>query len=148
MQNFKLTIDLLPKGAWGNDFSITLPKKQWDALRKTCYELAGNKCEICGKETPNLAAHEVWTFDVDNKTQTLKEIVALCPACHGVKHFRNSTRIGYGEQSKAHFMKINNCDFNAFMEHYLEAQATFDELSKIKKWEIIAPLLDELEIEY
>ena len=27
MKDLKLTIDLLPKGAWGKDFSITLPKK-------------------------------------------------------------------------------------------------------------------------
>lgn len=34
---YKLTIDLLPKGAWGNDLSKTLSKKDWDTLREACY---------------------------------------------------------------------------------------------------------------
>ena len=33
MTNLKLTIELLPKGAWGNDFSKTLSKKDWDTIR-------------------------------------------------------------------------------------------------------------------
>ena len=37
MKNYKLTIDLLPKGAWGNDFSKTLSQKNWDILRNKCY---------------------------------------------------------------------------------------------------------------
>lgn len=42
-------------------------------------------------------------FALEEKYRTLREIQALCPACHGVKHFHNSTRIGYGEQAKNHF---------------------------------------------
>lgn len=38
MDNFKLTIELLPKGAWNNDFSRTLPKKEWDIIRSNCYK--------------------------------------------------------------------------------------------------------------
>lgn len=34
MEEFKLTINLLPKGAWNNDFSKTLSKKDWDKLRE------------------------------------------------------------------------------------------------------------------
>ena len=29
MKDLKLTIELLPKGAWGNDFSRTLSKNDW-----------------------------------------------------------------------------------------------------------------------
>lgn len=32
MKNFKLTIEMLPKGAWNNDFSKTLPKKNGTLL--------------------------------------------------------------------------------------------------------------------
>lgn len=32
MKNYKLNIDLLPKGAWENDLSKTLSKKDWDIL--------------------------------------------------------------------------------------------------------------------
>jgi len=134
MKEFKLTIDLLPKGAWGNNLSRTLPQKNWDVLRKAAYEKANNKCSCCGNDKNGLEAHEVWEFDIPKKMQTLKDIVALCPVCHGVKHFRNSQRIGYGEHSKAHFLKINNCTLEDFALHYLEAENLFNERNKIKKW--------------
>ena len=74
MKNLKLTIDLLPKGAWGKDFSITLPKKDWDRLRYATYEVAEYQCEICGTKPETLKAHEVWDFDIPSQTHTLVEI--------------------------------------------------------------------------
>lgn len=72
MSNLRLTIDLLPKGAWGNDFSRTLSKKDWDTLRNHAYAKANHRCVICGNKDSKLDAHEVWDFDVGTKTQTLK----------------------------------------------------------------------------
>lgn len=139
MINLKLTIDLLPKGAWGNNLSSILPKKDWDTLREFCYEKAKHKCEICG-ESGDLDAHEEWNFDTKSKTQTLKNIIALCSACHGVKHFRNSTRIGYGDSAKAHFLKINKCSPIAFASHYAEAQLLFEERNEVLRWKLKADL--------
>lgn len=87
MKDLKLNIELLPKGAWGNDFSRTLAKKDWDTLRRVCYDKANHKCTICGFETDDLDAHEVWDFDIKTKTQTLKDIIAICSKCHGVTQF-------------------------------------------------------------
>lgn len=140
MKNFKLTIDLLPKGAWNNDFSKTLPKKEWDILRNACYAKANHKCEICGFETDELDAHEVWNFDVKTKTQTLVNILTLCSKCHGVKHYRNSTRLGYGEEAKQHFMKVNNCSEMEFATHLVQAQMDFEARNKIYRWKINADL--------
>lgn len=140
MKNLKLTIDLLPKGAWGNNLSKILPKKDWNTLRQACYARANHCCSICGINNVELDAHEVWDFNISTKTQTLKDIIALCPACHGVKHMRNSERIGYGENSKRHFLKINNCDDITFAGHYTEAQFLFDERNKVERWKIKADL--------
>ncbi|MDD4154598.1 MAG: hypothetical protein PHT30_04245 [Bacilli bacterium] len=140
MKNLKLTIDLLPKGAWGNNLSKVLPKKDWDTLRQACYERANQRCAICGIRYAELNAHEVWDFNIRTKTQTLKAIIALCPACHGVKHMRNSERIGYGESSKRHFLEINNCNEIAFAGHYAEAQILFEERNKVERWNIKADL--------
>ena len=140
MKNFKLTIDLLPKGAWGNDFSKTLPKKEWDIVRNSCYERANNKCEICGFETDELDAHEVWDFDIETKTQTLKDIIAICSKCHGVKHIRNSQRLGFGENAKRHFMKVNNCSEMEFAAHLVKAQMDFEERNKVYRWKRKADL--------
>ena len=147
MKNLKLTIDLLPKSAWGTNFSKTLPKKDWDMLRTVVYEQAGNKCACCGKDG-KLEAHEIWDFNIPTKTQTLESIVALCPACHGVKHYRNSQRIGYGKHAKAHFLKVNRCNLNCFIQHYFHAELLFEKRNKVEKWLIKAPLLDKLGINY
>jgi len=140
MENFKLTIELLPKGAWENDFSKTLPKKDWDTLRNLCYDKAKNKCDICGYETDDLDAHEIWDFNINTKTQTLKDIVALCSKCHGVKHMRNSERLGFGENAKRHFMSVNNCSELDFASHYTQAQMDFEERNKVYRWKIKADL--------
>lgn len=140
MEDLKLTIDLLPKGAWGNDLSSTLSKKDWDKLRSFCYERFDNKCAICGENSTKLNAHEIWEFDIKNKTQKLVDIVALCPKCHGVKHFRNSERLGYGENAKRHFMQVNNCKEIDFANHYTKQQFRFEELNEIYRWKIIADL--------
>lgn len=140
MKNLKLTIDLLPKGAWNNDFSKTLPKKEWDILGQKCYERANHKCQICGYVTDELDAHEVWNFDIKTKTQTLVDIIALCSKCHGVKHFRNSKRLGYEEDAKHHFVKVNACTELDFATHLVQEQLDFKERNKVYRWRINANL--------
>lgn len=140
MKDLKLTIELLPKGAWGNDFSRTLSKKDWDILRNECYKRANHHCQICGYETDDLDAHEVWDFDIKNKTQTLKDIIGICNKCHGVKHIRNSQRLGYGENAKKHFMEVNNCNELEFASHLTKAQIDFEERNKVYRWKMVADL--------
>lgn len=140
MEKLKLTIDMLPKGAWNNDFSKTLPKKEWDIVRQKCYERASHKCEICGFKTDELDAHEIWDFDINAKTQTLVDILALCSRCHGVKHIRNSSRLGYEENAKQHFMKINNVSEMDYAKHLTKAQLDFEERNKVYRWKIKADL--------
>ena len=140
MDNFKLTIDLLPKGAWNNDLSKTLSTKDWDILRKLCYEKSNHKCQICGERTDDLDAHEVWQFDEKNKTQTLKDIIGVCSKCHGVIHFRNSVRLGYGELAKKHFLKVNQCSEMEFASHLNKALIEYEQRNKIFRWKMIANL--------
>jgi hypothetical protein len=136
----KLTIDLLPKGAWNNNLSHTLPQKDWDVLREACYTRAGYKCAVCGGSDCDLHAHEIWDFNTSECTQTLLDIQALCPACHGVKHLRHSERIGYGDNAKRHFMRINECEELDFAGACLEADLLFDERNCVLRWKTIADL--------
>ena len=140
MKDLKLKIELLPKGAWGNDFSRTLSRKDWDTLRNACYERANHKCAICGFVTDDLDAHEVWDFNIETKTQTLIDIIALCSRCHGVKHIRNSQRLGFGENAKRHFMNVNNCNELEFATYLTKAQMEFEEKNKIYRWKMVANL--------
>ena len=140
MRDYKLKIDLLPKGAWDNDLSKTLSKKDWDILRNKCYEKANHRCQICGYETDDLDAHEVWEFNIKTKTQTLKNIIAICSRCHGVIHMRNSQRLGFGENAKKHFMKINHASELDFATHLAEAQILFEERNSVYYWSMVVNL--------
>lgn len=140
MKNLKLNIEMLPMGAWNNDFSKTLPKNEWDILRSACYKRANGRCEICGYQTNDLDAHEIWNFDVKHKTQTLINIVGICSKCHGVKHIRNSQRLGYGENAKRHFLNVNNCSELDYASHLTKVLMDFEEQNKIYRWKILADL--------
>ncbi len=140
MNKLKLDIELIPKGAWGNNLRTLLSKKDWDVLRKECYKKANYKCEICGFATEELDAHEVWEFDINTKTQTLVDIIALCSKCHGVKHIRNSERLGYGDNAKKHFMNVNNCDELQFASRITKAQLDFEQRNRIYRWKVVANL--------
>lgn len=70
-------------------------KKVWDAMRKECYEKAGDTCEICGQKLsghlkdiyPLHHCHEMFSFDYVKKTSTFERLICLCPTCHtGVIH--------------------------------------------------------------
>ena len=140
MKDLKLTINMLPKGAWNNDFSKTLSKKDWDKLRNFALKRANGKCEICGFETNNLDVHEEWDFNIEKKTQTLKQIVAICSKCHGVKHFKNSVRLGYGEKAQEHFMKVNNASEMEFASHLNKSLLEYNERNSVYRWKIVADL--------
>ncbi len=140
MEGLKLTINMLPKGAWNNDFSKTLSKKDWERLRVFALKRANGKCEICGYETDDLDVHEEWQFNVKKKTQTLTDILAICSRCHGVKHFKNSVRLGYGEEAQEHFLKVNNCSEMQFANHFNKALIEYEERNKIFRWKIISDL--------
>ena len=141
MNELKLAIELLPRGSWKNDLSIILPKKDWNILREFALKRANGKCEICGLETSDLDVHEDWEFDIKNKTQTLKNIIAICSRCHGVKHFRNSKRLGFEEDAKKHFMKVNDCNEFEFASHLTRAEILFNERNEIYFWKMKLDLL-------
>lgn len=59
--------------------------KNWDIMRKKCYEDAGYKCEVCGYEhqaPADLHAHELFDIDYEKGTSTFVRLICLCPMCH------------------------------------------------------------------
>ena len=96
--------------------------------------------EICGYKTDALDVHEEWEFNAEKKTQTLKQIIAICSKCHGVKHFKNSVRLGYGEEAQKHFMKVNNCSEMEFASHLNKALLEYNERNFVYRWKILADL--------
>lgn len=48
--------------------------------------------------------------------------------------------MGYGENAKNHFIKVNDCSPLDFAAHAAEAEMSFNEMNKIYRWKIIADL--------
>ncbi|MGK6321338.1 DUF5710 domain-containing protein [Sphingomonas sp. DT-204] len=100
---------MVPQTLWGKNLRALLPKEQWDVVRRHAYELAGNRCRVCGGRGPQwpVEADEAWEYDDVTHTQTLKSVIALCPDCHHVRHWGKSMIDGREEETLRHVMAIN-----------------------------------------
>src|SRR6266542_2374238 len=59
-----------------------------------------------GPEHP-VECHEVWRYDDRTHVQMLVRMIALCPACHQVKHLGFANVKGKGTQARAHLARVN-----------------------------------------
>ena len=83
--------------------------EDWDRIRKQVYKRSGQCCEVCGgrgRKHP-VECHEVWEYDETTCVQRLVRMVALCPACHEVKHMGLAGIKGRGEIAAAHLAEVN-----------------------------------------
>lgn len=57
----------------------------WNKMRKECYELANDTCEICGERPEDLRkrhAHEAYVIDYEKGTATFVGVFCLCALDH------------------------------------------------------------------
>jgi hypothetical protein len=59
-----------------------------------------------GRKHP-VECHEVWEYDETAAVQRLTRMIALCPACHEVKHMGLAGIKGRGEIAAAHLAEVN-----------------------------------------
>jgi hypothetical protein len=128
----KLTIELVPKTCWFSNVRDHVSHAQWDMLRKQTYKEAGYVCEICGGrgEKHPVECHEVWTYDDINHVQTLTRLIALCPACHEVKHIGLASVRGRGQIALAHMARVNGIGLSEAMNYYVDAFEKWEDRSK------------------
>lgn len=144
----KLTVDLVPRDQWGSNLSQALKGKRWDTLRKETYRRANNRCEVCGgvgKQHP-VDAHEVWEYDASSKMQRLVRLIALCPACHEVKHFGRAVVIGRQNEAAAHLAEVNGWGPAEVRRHVMEAMAEWEARNEID-WTLDLSILREYGVE-
>ena len=124
----KLTIELIPSTSWYTNVRSNVSNKDWNIIRKKCYRLAGNKCEICGEigEKHKVECHEIWEYDDKNWMQKLVGLIALCPSCHKVKHAGLAEIKGENELIIMQLMKVNEISKEEAIE-YIE--------KSLKNWE-------------
>lgn len=137
--NLILTIELVPKTVWFSNVRDILTRPQWDKLRKTIFEQADNKCEICGEIGPKhpVECHEVWSYNDQDRIQSLTKLISLCPDCHKVKHNGMANKLGkeIGKNAFLKFQKTNSLsDENAklYYDYYF---AIWKERSKVE-WQL------------
>src|SRR5437879_1782771 len=105
----RLSVDVVPKQAWGRNLWRVLWPRDWNRLRKSAYESADYRCDICGGAGSKwpVACHERWEFEEWSCTQYLIGLTALCPACHDVKHIGRAIAGGRRAEATAHLCEIN-----------------------------------------
>ncbi len=133
-KRLKLTIELVPASSWGQNLRSIVKPKIWEKLRKEVFKNWHFRCSVCNSKG-NLHLHEVWKYDNKKHIQKLTNLLALCRKCHSVKHIGFST-INFSKKDSnfkdlvKHFMKINNCDRETFVRHYLQEMKKFEKRSR------------------
>lgn len=135
MTDIPLSIELVPQTCWFSNVRSNVSAAQWDLIRKQVASKAYSICEICGGVGPKhpVESHEIWSYDDELLIQKLEGMIALCPACHGVKHFGFSRVRGNEEVALLHFMKINKLSRNKAEKLVDKSFKIWEQRSK-KKW--------------
>lgn len=120
-----LTIELVPRTAWGKNVRALVSADEWRRLRALTLERADFQCEICGahdekRSGAHLECHELWHYDDARRVQTLVRLVSLCRACHEVKHIGLAGVRGRQSQALRHLAGVNRWSLED-ARHYLEA---------------------------
>jgi hypothetical protein len=69
--------------------------------------------------------HEVWHYDDAAHIQRLERMIALCPACHEVKHFGRAQLAGRAQDALNHLMRVNAWQSDEARAHVRESGAAF-----------------------
>jgi len=75
--------------------------------------------------------HEKWEYDARQQSQRLVCLVALCPACHAVKHFGRTQAEGREQEAMGHLMKVNRWTRSKASWHIKQALETWKARSKV-----------------
>lgn len=129
----KLTFESVPEECWFANLRSVLSPSDWDRVRKDAYRRSGFQCSVCGKKG-RLEAHEKWEYDEERALQTLKDVVALCPDCHSVKHISRTYLVGKGEAAMEHFMRINGCSQIEYHEALRKMNEEYLRRNKVEGW--------------
>ena len=125
----RLTVELVPSTCWWSSVRTHVDPEVWERLRRATVRAAGNRCEICGgrgRRHP-VECHEVWEYHDTRLVQRLVRLIALCPACHEVKHFGLAGTRGRRGAALSHLARVNGwsvADADAYIEAAFEQWAS------------------------
>ena len=139
----RLTLDLVPRSSWYSNVRSHVSEADWDRLRKAAYERAGRRCEVCGGRgaTHPVECHELWEYDDAAGVQKLLGLIALCPACHSVKHLGRSHIVGRGDDAIGQLMSVNGWTWE-HAEAYIDVVLRIWKLRSRASWRLDVSWLD------
>jgi hypothetical protein len=137
-----LTVELVPASCWFSNVRSAVTSDEWDVIRRRIYRRATYRCEVCGGrgDAHPVECHEVFDYDDTRLMQTLVDMVALCPACHEVKHIGFAGLRGRDEPARAHLATMNGWD-DAQVDEYLDLMFELWELRSAFPWNLDLSLL-------
>jgi hypothetical protein len=145
LQSPLLTVELVPSTSWYANVRSHLPEEEWDLVRRAVYRRARYRCEVCGGrgEHHPVECHEVWDYDDEQHVQRLDRLVALCPACHQVKHLGLASVNGRYDEALQHLADVNGWTLEEAGHHADAAFAQWSERSR-HEWTVnLGPLESE-----
>lgn len=130
-----LTIELIPEPLWGENLRKKHTQSEWDLMRRACYAKANYRCELCGGVGPRhpVECHEIWEYDDVRCIQRCVGVIALCPACHEVKHYGYACRRGRERRARAHLKDVNGWDEDS-VTLYIEQERDIFLRRSEQKW--------------
>ena len=132
----KLNFELVPDGCFKSNLRNILSKAQWDYIKKDVKTRAGGRCEICGKKTDKLDAHEVWSYNEKTGVQKLEDIKAVCKDCHAAIHIDRTAVAGNIARAEDHYMLVNGV---SYVEMKADLSATHERdkvLNRVSEWKL------------
>lgn len=129
-----LKFELVPDGCWYYNLRSILSKTQWDYIKKIVKERADGKCEICGKKTNFLDAHERWSYDSKKGVQKLEDIISVCKDCHSVIHIGRTQLVGDIRRAEDHYLKVNGATYAEFRAALGKANEEHAKNNEVSEW--------------
>ena len=133
MKEYKLNFELVPEECWRANLRSFFKREDWDKIRRFAYAKAGGRCVICGARG-RLEAHEKWAYDDKKAVQKLVDVIALCHACHEVKHISRTQLMGRGMDAMEQFMKVNHCSQMEYHEALSRANEEYRKRNEVEGW--------------
>lgn len=130
LDELKLTIELVPLTAWGQNLRDRVTRSTWDTIRQDALAAQNHRCGICDASEGRMNCHEIWRYEDDTHRMVLTGVVMLCDLCHSVKHFgRTQVKARQGvlalEPVIEHFLRVNGCGRRVLAEHLAWARAVW-----------------------
>jgi len=123
----RLTIELVPQTCWFSNVRDQVSSQDWDRIRREVYGNADRRCEVCGGRGLRhpVECHEVWEYDEAAGVQRLVRMLALCPACHEVKHIGLAGIRGRADLAREHLARVNGWSLAVADRYIQKAFATW-----------------------